>query len=49
MGLGLGVAEGGDCSLVDGGEVDEKHVEAAAPVVNLSLCALCGYVLSGGA
>ena len=46
--MGLGVAEDGDCFLVDGGEVDEKHVEAAAPVISLSWCALCGYVLSGG-
>ncbi len=33
--VGLGVAEDGNCSLVNGGEVDEKHVESAAPVVCL--------------
>ncbi len=47
--MGLGVAEGGHCSLVDGGEVDEKHVEAAAPVAILFWCAFCIYMLSVGA
>ncbi len=47
MCVGLGVAEDGDFSLVDGGEVDEKHVESAAPVVGLLWCALTGDVLSG--
>ena len=47
--MGLCVAEDGDCSLVDGGEVDKKHVEAAAPVVGLCWCALRCYVLNGGA
>ena len=47
--MGLGVAEDGDCSLIDGGEVDEKHVEAAAPFVSLFWCAFCCYVLNGGA
>ncbi len=37
--VGLGVAEDWDFSLVDGGEVDEEHVESAAPVVGLSWCA----------
>ncbi len=44
--MGLGVAEDGDCSLVDGGEVDKMHVESAAPVVGLFWCALRGDVLS---
>ncbi len=46
--MGLGVAEDGDCSLVDGGEVDEKHVESAAPIVVLFWCALRGDMCSGG-
>ncbi len=33
--MGLDVAEDGDFSLVDGCEVDEEHVESAAPVVSL--------------
>ena len=49
MCAGMGVAEDGNCSSVDGGEVDEEHVEATAPVVSLFWCALCGYVLNGGA
>ena len=31
----LGVCEGGDASLVYGGEVSEEHVEAARPAVRL--------------
>ncbi len=47
--MGLSVAEYGNCSLVDGGEVDEKHVKAAAPIVSLFWCAFCCNVLIGGA
>ena len=35
--MGLGVAEDGDFSLVDGCEVDEEHVHSACPAVRLSL------------
>ena len=31
----LGVSEGGDASLVYGGEVGEEHVEATRPTVRL--------------
>ena len=48
MCVGLSVAEDRDCSLVDGGEVYEKHVESAAPVVSLFWCALRGDALSIG-
>ncbi len=44
----LGVAEDGDCSFVDGGEVYEEHVESAAPVVGLFWCAFHGDALSIG-
>ncbi len=47
--MGLCVSEDGDRSLVDGGEVDEEHVESAAPVISLFRCALCGYGMGGGA
>ena len=47
--MGLGVAEDGDCSLVDGGEVYEEHVESAAPVIGLLWCALRCDVLGSGA
>ncbi len=47
--MGLSVSEDGDRSLVDGSEVDEEHVESAAPIVSLFWCALCGYGLGGGA
>ncbi len=47
--MGLGVLEDGDRSLVDGGEVDEEHVESAAPAVSLFRRALCSYGLGGGA
>ena len=46
--VGLNVAEDGDCSLVDGGEVDEEHVESAAPVVSLFRCAFRGDALCIG-
>ena len=46
--MGLGVAEDGDFSLVDGCEVDEEHVESATPVVRLFWCAFRGDALSIG-
>ena len=46
--MGLGVAKDGDFSLVDGCEVDEEHVESAAPVVSLFWCAFRGDALSVG-
>ena len=48
MCVGLCVAEDGDCSLVDGGEVDEEHVESAALAVGLFWCAFRGDALSIG-
>ncbi len=41
----LSVYEGGDASLVDGGEVDEEHVKAAGPTVCLlgSTLDVCGW------
>ena len=33
------MAEGGNRSLVYGGQVDEEHVEAAAPAIRLVRCA----------
>ena len=47
--MGLIVAEDRDCSLVYGGEINEKHVEAAAPVVCLLRCAFNYDGLSTGA
>ncbi len=41
--MGLGVAEDGDFSLVDGGEVNEKHVEAA--VVSCQFVVVCSLRL----
>ncbi len=46
--MGLGVAEDGEFSLVDGCEVDEEHVESATPVVSLFWCAFRGDALSIG-
>jgi hypothetical protein len=46
--VGLVMAEDGDCSLVYGSEVNEKHVEAAAPVVCLLWCAFYCDGLTGG-
>ncbi len=48
MCVGLGVAEDGDCALVNGGKVYMEHVESAAPIVGLFWCALRGDVLGGG-
>ncbi len=42
----LTVAEFWKASLVDGGKVDEEHVEATTPALDLSGCAF--YVYSGG-
>ena len=47
--MGLVMAEDGDCSLVYGSEIDEKHVEAAAPVVCLLWCVFYCDGLTGGA
>ena len=41
------MSEGGNRSLVYGGKVDEKHVEAAAPAIRSDRCAL-GYDRLGG-
>ncbi len=49
MGVGLRVSEDGYRSLVYGGEVDETHVEAAAPVICLCRCAHCYDGLGGKA
>ncbi len=49
MGVCLCVSESGYRSLVYGGKVDEKHVEAAAPVIGLFRCALSNYRLGGKA
>ncbi len=46
--MGLVVSEDGDCSLIYGSEVDEKHVEAAAPIVRLLWCAFYCDWLTGG-
>ncbi len=45
--MGLRVSEDGYRSLVYGGEVDEEHVESAAPVISLFRCALCCDGLGG--
>ncbi len=49
MGVGLRVSEDGYRSLVYGGECDEEHVEAAAPVIGLLRCALSYDGLGGNA
>jgi len=41
----LGVSEGRECTLVDGGEVDEYHVESTTPAVGVCWCA---FVNDGG-
>ena len=46
--MGLVMSEDGDCSLIYGCEVDEEHVEAAAPIVCLLWCAFCCDWLTGG-
>ncbi len=48
MRVGLCVADDGDCALVDGGKVDEEHVESATPIIGLLWRALRGDVLGGG-
>ncbi len=47
--MGLVVTDYGDWSMVDGGEVNEKHVKAAAPIVCLLWCAFYCDGLAGGA
>ncbi len=49
VGVGLCVSEDGYLSLIYGGEVDEKHVEAATLVIGLSRCALSYDRLGGKA
>ena len=46
--MDLVMTEDGDCSLIYGCEVDEEHVEAAAPMVCLLWCAFCCDWLTGG-
>ena len=43
------MSEGGYRSLVHGGKVDEKHVEAAAPAISVYWCALSYDRLGGRA
>ncbi len=43
------MSEDGYRYLVYGGEVDEEHVEAAAPVIGLFRCALSNDGLGGKA